>query len=363
MGYDPKPCLFHKCSTVLENLQFDLLRSTDMKAARIHGPGGPVIIEETAIPDPGPGEVLLRTEACGLCHSDLFVQSFESLPKLPLTLGHEAVGIVERLGEGVENAATGDRLGLTSLHGACGRCEACRREHPELCPRQQYTGFHVDGGFAEYVIARPEYSVRIPSELTPVQAAPLCCAGWTSYHAVQQAALPPKSWLAVFGVGGLGQLAIQYARLKELRVAAVDVSDEKLDTAKSLGARIVLNSTEQDPIEALQRIGGVHAAVCFVGLPRVIEQARQCLRRGGLLLLVGLDHQKFELSIVDTVLNRIRVAGSFLGNPSELNEVMDIACRGETAIQTQTGELDDLAEAMEEMKAGRLPGRVVVKFG
>ncbi|MDA1315858.1 MAG: alcohol dehydrogenase catalytic domain-containing protein [Acidobacteria bacterium] len=333
-----------------------------MKAARIHEPTGPVTIEETPVPVPGPGEVLLRTEACGLCHSDLFVRSFEALPKLPLTLGHEAVGVVERLGEGVEDASVGDRLGLTFLHDACGRCEACRQEHPELCPRQRYTGFHVDGGFAEYVIARPRYSARIPAKLTPVEAAPLCCAGWTAYHAVQEAALPPKSWLAVFGVGGLGQLAIQYARLKELRVAAVDVSDEKLDTAKSLGARIVVNSTKQDPVEALQRVGGVQAAVCFVGIPEVIERAVRCLRRGGLLLLVGLDHQKFELPIVDTVLNRIRIAGSFLGHPDELRDVMDIACRGEAAIQTQTCGLADLPDAMEEMKAGRLAGRVVVKF-
>ena len=361
-GYGPKPNFAHQCSTLLEYLWFDLVRSANMIAARIHEPGGPVTIEETAVPEPGPGEVLLRTEACGLCHSDLFVRSFEALPKLPLTLGHEAVGLVEKLGEGVEDAAVGDRLGLTFLHDACGRCEACRGEHPELCPRQHYTGFHVDGGFAEYVVAHPKYSARIPAELTPVEAAPLCCAGWTAYHAVQEAALAPKSWLAVFGVGGLGQLAIQYARLKELRVAAVDVSDGKLETAKTLGARIVVNSTKQDPVEALQRVGGVQAAVCFVGIPAVIESAMRCLRRGGLLLLVGLEHRKFELPIVDTVLNRIRVAGSFLGHPGELSEVMDIACRGDAAIQTRTCGLDDLSEAMEEMKAGRLPGRAVVKF-
>ena len=333
-----------------------------MKAARIHGPGGPVTIEETAIPDPGPGEILLRTEACGLCHSDLFVRSFESLPKLPLTLGHEAVGIVEKLGEGVEAASLGDRLGLTFLHGSCGRCEACRRQRPELCPRQQYTGFHVDGGFAEYVIGRPEYAARIPAELTSVQAAPFCCAGWTAYHAVHEAALAPKSWLAVFGVGGLGQLAIQYARRNQLRVAAIDVSDEKLETAKSLGARITVNSTQQDPVEALRRVGGVQAAVCFVGVPQVIEQAVQSLRRAGLLLLVGLRHDNFQLPIVDTVLNQIRVVGSFLGNPSELAEVMEIARRGETTIQTDICELGDLPDAMEQMKAGRLPGRVVVTF-
>ena len=362
-GRSPKPSSLNKCSTLVENVQLDLVRSGDMKAARIHGPREPVTIEETAVPEPGPGEVLLRTEVCGLCHSDLFVRSFESLPKLPLTLGHEAVGIVEKLGEGVEDAALGDRLGLTFLHDACGRCEACRRQRPELCPRQRYTGFHVDGGFAEYVVGRPEYCARIPEELTSVKAAPFCCAGWTAYHAVNEAALAPKSWLAVFGVGGLGQLAIQYARRRELRVAAIDVSDEKLKTAKSLGARIVVNSTTQNPVEALRRIGGVQAAVCFVGVPSVIQQAVQSLRRAGLLLLVGLKHENFELPIVDTVLNQIRVAGSFLGNPGELTEVMEIARRGETTIQTDTCRLDDLPEAMEEMKAGRLPGRVVVSFG
>lgn len=333
-----------------------------MKAARIHQAGGPVKIEETPQPTPGPGEVLVRTEACGLCHSDLFVQSHDSLPKLPLTLGHEAVGVVEQLGEGVETTSVGDRLGLTFLHGACGRCEACRAHHPELCPRQQYTGFHVDGGFAEYVVARPEYCAPIPTDLSPVAAAPFCCAGWTAFHAVAQAEPGSKSWLAVFGVGGLGQLAIQYARLKGLRVAAIDVNDDKLATAKSLGARIVINSTTQDPVAALQRVGGVQTAVSFVGRPDVIEKAAQSLRRNGLLLLVGLDHKDYHLSLVHTVLNQVRVVGSFLGSPAELAQVMEIAARKETAIQTDTCSLDDLPDAMEDMKAGRLPGRVAVKF-
>jgi alcohol dehydrogenase, propanol-preferring len=333
-----------------------------MLAARLHQPGGLIVIEETAKPRPTDGEVLVRIEACGLCHSDLFIQSLDALPKTPLTLGHEAVGIVEEAGPGVAGWRPGDRVALTYLYAGCGACDACREERPELCPRQINTGYHADGAFAEYAVARAASLVNVPSDLPADQAAPLCCAGWTAYHAVNSMGLEPGSWLALFGVGGLGHLGIQFARLRGLRVAAVDRSEEKLALARKLGAEITVNAREQSAVRALKKVGGMHGAISFVASASVIGEAFKSLRRLGLLVLVGLAIENYELPLLDTVLKQARIQGSFLGTRAELGEVFELARAGKVRMETEALSLDALPGAMERMKAGRLAGRAVVRF-
>ena len=333
-----------------------------MSAARLHQPTGPVVIEQVAIPSPGPGEVLLRIEACGLCHSDLFIRSLDRLPRAPLTLGHEAIGVVEQAGSGVEQFGPGDRAGLTYLFSSCGQCEYCRSGRSQLCPEQLNTGYHVDGAFAEYAIGRADHLVKVPAELSAAQAAPLCCAGWTAYHAVGAAGLPPGSWLAIFGVGGLGHLAVQFARLAELRVAAVDVSAEKLSLAKQMGAEVVINAAQEDAARAFKKLGGAHGAITFVASATVVRQAFRCLRRAGVLVLVGLAAETFELPLVEIVLKAIHLRGSFLGRQEELQEIFELARRGDVRIETQSCSLETLPEAMDQMQAGKLPGRTVVTF-
>jgi propanol-preferring alcohol dehydrogenase len=333
-----------------------------MKAARLHRPGGPVVIEKVARPAPGEGEVLVRIEACGLCHSDLFIQSLDALPKTPLTLGHEAVGIVEAAGPGVAGWRPGDRVALTYLYAGCGACEACLRERPELCPRQKNTGYHADGAFAEYALARAGSLLKVPPELAAAQAAPLCCAGWTAYHAVESAELEPGSWLAVFGVGGLGHLGIQFARLRGLRVAAVDLSEDKLALARMLGAEITVNAREQSAVRALKKVGGAHGEISFVASASVIGEAFKSLRRQGVLVLVGLAIENYELPLLDTVLKQVRIQGSFLGTRAELGQVFELARAGKVRMETETMGLDALPGAMERMQAGRLAGRAVVLF-
>jgi propanol-preferring alcohol dehydrogenase len=334
-----------------------------MKAARLHQPRGPVQIEEIDRPAPGPGEVLVRTQTCGLCHSDLFIGSLSELPRTPLTLGHEAIGLVEQLGAGVDRFSPGDRVAVTFLHAACGACEYCQSSRPELCPRQLNTGYHADGAFAEYVVARAAFLAPVPPDLDAVQAAPLSCAGWTAFHAIQSAALESGAWLAIFGIGGLGQLGIQFARLAGLRVAAVDVSAEKLAIARALGAELAIDATTEDPARTLRKAaGGAHGAISFVASAGAIRGAFNSLRRAGTLVLVGLETENFELPLVDVVLKAVRIQGSFLGKQDELPRIFELARQGKLQIETQPCSLDELPAMMERMETGRLRGRAVVRF-
>ena len=334
-----------------------------MRAARLREPRGPVVIEEVPIPTPGPGEVRLQTEACGLCHSDLFIQSLPSLPRAPVTLGHEAIGTIEQLGPDVEGFRKGDRVGLTYLYRGCGWCDSCQKFRPELCPRQLNTGYHVDGAFAEFVVAGADSIVKAPADLPASHLAPLCCAGWTAYHAVAATDLEPGSWLAIYGIGGLGHLAIQFAKLRGLRVAAVDLAPEKLSLASELGAEITVNAREEDPSGVLRKkLRGAHAAISFAASASAAAQAFASLRRNGTLILVGLAAEKFELPLVDVVLKQIRIHGSFLGRREELGEVFAIARRGDLRMEVRTCLLEDLPQAIDDMHAGKLTGRTVVTF-
>ncbi len=330
-----------------------------MKAARIAEPRAELRIVDAPGPVPGEGEAVVRLEACGLCRSDLFIQSLESLPHAPLTLGHEGIGVVEKLGPGVKGLAAGDRVGLTYLYSGCGGCEACAAGRPELCARQRNRGFHVDGAFAELAVARADCVVRVPAELEAAVAAPLNCAGWTAYRAVKTAALAPQEWLAVWGAGGLGQLAIQLARLEGWRVAAVDPSAANLELAAEAGAELRLNPDQDDLRKAFKSIGGAHGAINFVGKAAAVRSAVRAVRRGGCVVLVGLAPETIELPLLDVVLKGLRVEGSFLGRQADLDAVFELAVRGRIRPAAQTCSLDDIPAALEQMRADALAGRMV----
>ena len=334
-----------------------------MRAARLHEPRGAIMIDEVAEPSPGEGEILVRMEACGLCHSDLFIQSLEALPRTPVTLGHEGIGVVETLGPGVDGIAPGDRVGITYLYRGCGQCDECAAGRPELCARQVHTGYDRDGAFGDLAVAHAAHVARVPEGIDAVSAAPLCCAGWTAYRAIRNAGLQPGDWLAVFGVGGLGHLGIQFARLSGLRVVAVDVSPEKLALAEQLGAELTINAANENAGRVLRKqIGGVNGAVSFVAAAAVILQAFGGLRRGAALVLVGLAVEHFELPMVDTIIKSIRVQGSFLGRQQDLAEVFELARAGKIRIETESRKLEELPAAFEELRSGRLKGRAVVRF-
>lgn len=330
-----------------------------MKAARLAEPRAALRILDAPEPEPQAGEALIRVEACGLCRSDLFIQSLEKLPLTPLTLGHESVGVVEKLGPDVTSLAVGDRVGLTYLYSGCGSCEACGAGRPELCGRQRNRGFHVDGAFAELALAQADCVARVPAELDSAIAAPLCCAGWTAYRAVQTAALEAGSWLAVWGAGGLGQLAIQLARLEGWRVAAIDPSEANRKLAAEAGAEITLDPANDDLRKAFKAIGGAHGAISFVAAASAAQTAVRAVRRGGCAVLVGLAPETIELPLLDVVLKGLRVEGSFLGRQADLDAVFELAREGKIRSASQTCTLEEIPAALERMRAGTLAGRMV----
>ena len=260
-----------------------------MKAAVVHEFGRPLVIENVGKPVPGPGQVLVKVETSGLCHTDIHAArgDWPVKPAPPFIPGHEGVGLVERLGEGVTRLHEGDRVAVPWLGWACGACEACASGWETLCPNARYTGYTVNGGFAEYVVAEAAFVGLVPSSIDPLDAAPLTCAGVTTYKAVKVSGARSSDLVAVFGIGGLGHMAVQYARIAGATVAAVDVVDSKLDVAKDLGATYVVNATVDDPAEAIQALGGADAAIVLAATPQVCEQAFASLKRNGTLVLVA----------------------------------------------------------------------------
>jgi alcohol dehydrogenase, propanol-preferring len=330
-------------------------------AAILTAPRGAVTVATVPVAEPRTGEVLLKMEACGLCHSDLFVASLEKLPHLPLTLGHEGIGRVEAVGAGVTRFSAGDRAGVTFLASTCGVCELCLTSRERFCPRQLNFGYTVDGALAGYAVVPAPLLFRVPDALPAAEAAPLCCAGWTAYGALREAALRPGQSVALFGMGGLGHLAIQYARHLGLRVAAVDVSESKLEMASSLGADLSLLA--ENAGRALQKQwGGADAAIVLTGSPAAIQQAFRSLKRTGTLITSGLSTSQYELPMVDTVLKGISIRGSYLGTLADLEEVFRLAQSGVGRAYIETHALDQAPELFETMRRGEILGRAVVVF-
>ena len=333
-----------------------------MTAAVVHELGGPLVVEEVPTPAPGPGEILVRVEASGLCHTDIHAAhgDWPVKPSPPFTPGHEGVGIVEAVGTGVVEVAPGDRVAMPWLGYACGVCDYCVSGWETLCLEQRNMGYSMDGGFAEYTKAYGRYVVKVPDGIDPYDAAPLTCAGVTTYKAVKVAGTRPSDLVAIFGVGGLGHLALQYAAIAGGRVIAVDVLDEKLELARELGAEFTVNAAKEDPAEAIKRLGGADQAIALAVTPRAFEQAYGSLRRNGTLVFVGLPAENtIELPIFETVLNGITVVGSIVGTRLDLREVFELHAAGKTRVIREVRPLAEVNEAIADVEAGRVPARVV----
>ena len=331
------------------------------KAAFLTAPRGAVMVDSLTIVEPGAGEVRLKMEACGLCHSDLFVGSLEKLPLLPLTLGHEGIGRVESVGPGVHDWKAGDRAGMTFLASTCGSCEWCTTGRERFCPRQLNFGYTAQGALSDWVVAPAGYLFRVPEGLAAADAAPLCCAGWTAYGALREAELRAGQSVALFGMGGLGHLAIQYARHFGLRVAAADVFEPKLKMARALGADLALPADTAS--RTLQKQwGGADAAIVLTGSPQAVQQAFRSLKRTGTLVTAGLSSNQYELPIVDTVLKGISIRGSFLGRRADLAEVLGLAQSGIGKAHIETHAIEDTPAVLESMRRGEILGRAVVAF-
>ncbi len=337
--------------------------SKTMKAAVVREFGKPLEIDEVPVPEPGEGEIQVRIQASGVCHTDLHAAEgdWPVKPVLPLIPGHEGVGYVSALGKGVTHVKEGDRVGVPWLYSACGHCEHCMGGWETLCESQQNTGYSVHGGYGEYVIADADYVGVLPDSVGFTEIAPILCAGVTVYKGLKVTDTRPGQWVAISGIGGLGHVAVQYARAMGLHVAAIDVSAEKLALAERLGAELTVNAAEEDPAERIKSaVGGVHGALVTAVSNKAFAQALGVVRRGGTVALNGLPPGDFPLPIFDVVLNGITVRGSIVGTRLDLQEALRFAGEGSVTATVSTARLEEINTVLDRMREGRIDGRVVL---
>lgn len=335
-----------------------------MKAAVVREFGKPLQIEEVEVKRPGRNQVLVKVIASGVCHTDLHAVDgdWPVKPKMPLIPGHEGVGYVVAVGPDVHNVKEGDAVGVPWLYSACGGCEHCITGWETLCESQQNGGYSVDGGFAEYVIADARYVGHLGNNPNFLEMAPILCAGVTIYKGLKETDTKPGEWVAISGIGGLGHVAVQYAKAMGLHVAAIDVADDKLALAKRLGADLVVNAKEQDPGTFLKKeTGGMHGALVTAVSPIAFKQGLETLRRKGTLALNGLPPGSFDLPIFDTVLNRITVRGSIVGTRKDLQEAIQFAQEGKVKANVTAAKLEDINDVFDKMKKGEIEGRMVLQ--
>jgi propanol-preferring alcohol dehydrogenase len=337
-----------------------------MKAAVVHEFGKPLKIEEVPVSQPGPGELLVKVAACGVCHTDLHAADgdWPVKPKLPLIPGHETVGTVAAVGAGIDDFKAGDAVGIAWLHDACGRCEYCLTAWETLCPEQHQSGYSVNGGFAEYAIGSANYVARLPQDVDFPTIAPILCAGVTTYKGIKETEARPGRWIAILGLGGLGHLGVQYAKAMGLNVAGVDIGDDKLALARSVGADATVNARQADAVSQIVEAtkGGAHGVLVTAPSPPAFAQALQLVRSRGTVTLVGLPPGGFQTPIFDVVLNAITIRGSIVGTREDLNEAIDFALRGKAKADVQTAKLEDINQIFSDLKAGRVQGRMVLDF-
>jgi alcohol dehydrogenase, propanol-preferring len=341
------------------------LLGDQLKAAVLHEFKKPLVLEDVAQPEAGPGEVLIKVEACGVCHSDLHVADgdwpqFSRITKKPLIPGHEIAGRIVALGETVRDLSIGDHVGVPWIYWTCGECEACREGNENLCSKQQITGVSVDGGYADFMKARASHTQIIPTGLSSVEAAPLFCAGVTVYRALHQTKIVPGQRLAVFGVGGLGQVAVQIGACLEAEVTAVDVSDEKLATAKALGAFRTLNASATNVVKEFRSIGGAHIAIVTSAAKAAYDTAFSCLRSRGTLLVVGLPSENICFPPIMMAAGEVHIQASAVGTRKDLREVLVMASNGKLRCQVAARPLAQVNEVLEELRRGKIAGRVVL---
>jgi propanol-preferring alcohol dehydrogenase len=340
-----------------------MLNTKTMKAAVAEKFGAPLVVREVPIPTPGPGQALVEVFATGVCHSDLHAVDgdWPVAPMMPLIPGHEGAGIVAAIGPGVTQLKEGDRVGIAWLHSACGHCDYCLAGWETLCPEQQNSGYSVNGTFAQYALGQADYLGRIPKNLSFVDAAPILCAGVTTYKGLKMTEARPGEWVVISGVGGLGHVAIQYAKAMGLHVAAVDLGPEKMALARKLGAEITIDAKTQDPAKEIQKqIGGAHGVLVTAVSPVAFKQAVGMLRRGGTCVLNGLPPGEFPVSIFDVVLNGYTIRGSIVGTRLDLEESLAFAGDGKVRATIETMPLESINEVFSRLKKGQVNGRVVL---
>lgn len=337
-----------------------------MKVAVVVEFGAPLALQEWEIPNPGIGQILVKTEACGVCHTDVHAWrgDWPLKPKPPFIPGHEGIGTVVAVGTGVTIVKNGDRVGVPWLYSACGHCEYCLSAWETVCANAQYGGYTKNGGFAEYILADPNYVARIPEGLKPTEAAPIICAGVTTYKGIKETGAKPGQWIAISGIGGLGHLAVQYAKVMGLSVCAIDVDDGKLAHAKRLGADLLINAKASDPIEAVKQGtgGGAHGVLITAPSLGAFKQGVSMTRKHGTCVLNGLPPGEFPTPLFDVVANCVTIRGSFVGTRIDMAEALAFAAEGKVKADIELQPLVAINQVLERLEHGQVASRVVIDF-
>jgi propanol-preferring alcohol dehydrogenase len=331
-----------------------------MKAMVVKQANGEFILEDLPIPEPGPGEVRIQVEACGICHSDAFVK-FGAYPGLilPRVPGHEVAGKVDKLGDGVDNLAVGDRVGVGWHGGHCHKCHACRRGLFINCENAKVCGISYDGGYAEYMVAPWEAIAHIPDELSAVEAGPLLCAGITTYNALRNSGALPGDVVAVQGIGGLGHLAIQYARRMGFRTVALSRGIDKQELAAKLGAHDYIDSRAENPVEALQKLGGADVILATAPNAEAIESVIDGLSNRGKLMLVAAAHEPFSVSAFSMLSGKM-IHGWPSGSAADSEDTMNFSALTDVRPQVETFPLEQANEAFAKMMDNSVRFRAVL---
>jgi len=337
-----------------------------MEAAVVEQFRKPLKLVEWDVPSPGTNQILVKTEACGVCHTDLHAAhgDWPVKPTLPFIPGHEAIGLVVAVGSGVTGVKEGDRVGVPWLYSACGRCEFCLTGWETVCAQAQFGGYTKNGGFAEFVLADPNYVAHIPAGLAAADAAPLICAGITTYKGIKETAAKPGDWIAISGVGGLGHLAVQYAKAMGLLVCGIDVDDGKLSHATRLGADFVINAKTEDPAAAVKKAtsGGAHGVLITAPSLIAFKQGVGMIRKRGTCVLVGLPPGEFPVPLFDVVANCITIRGSFVGTRQDMAEALAFAVNGKVKAEIELQPLSSINHIFDRLEHGDVPSRVVLDF-
>jgi alcohol dehydrogenase, propanol-preferring len=337
-----------------------------MNVAMVEQFGEPLVLREWDIPTPNARQIVVKTEACGVCHTDLHAAQgdWPLKPKLPFIPGHEAVGLIVAVGAEVSLVKEGDRVGVPWLYSACGHCEYCLTARETVCPSAEFGGYTKNGGFAEYILADPDYVAHIPAGLTAEEAAPLICAGITTYKGIKESAAKPGEWMAISGIGGLGHLAVQYAKAMGLLVCAVDIDDGKLAHAKLLGADLIINARNGDPAAMLKKEtgGGAHGVLITAPSLGAFKQGVGMTRKCGTCVLVGLPPGEFPVPLFDVVANCITIRGSFVGTRQDMAEALAFAVGGKVKADIEMQYLGSINEIFARLQHGEVASRIVLDF-
>lgn len=336
-----------------------------MRAAVSKEFGKPLVVEEVPVPTAGAGEVLVKIEACGVCHTDLHAVEgdWPVRPKGDLIPGHEGVGRVVQVGAGVSHLQEGDLVGIPWLYSACGHCEYCHQGWETLCESQENGGYSVNGGFAEYAVGAADYVGVLDPQLSHdqiVNISPILCGGVTVYKGLKMTEARPGEWVTISGIGGLGHIAVQYAKAMGLRVAAVDVADEKLELAQRYGAEIVANARTEDAVEKIRNAteGGTHGVLVTAVSPSAFAQAVKLVRRGGTVSMNGLPPGEFPVEIFGMILNGITLRGSIVGTRADLQEAIAFAQNGAVKAHVAPEPLENINDIFDRMRRGAIDGRI-----